>query len=124
MSVSSITFFANSSVDVINDHIRNASVYSSNMNEVQMCRELALAVEVATYAISYVNNSGFKNAISVQISLKSIKDTLDTLEKISGIEGIQSKCHRYLNLKRSSDQIEENQTDTAFSKRIRSLLSG
>lgn len=87
-----------------------------------MCRELAFALDVANYTVVYVNNSGFQNAIRVTIAVRGIRDALDTLETIYGIRGIESKCHRYLNLKRTANQTTEDETDTGFRKRIRSIF--
>lgn len=122
MSVSSVVAFANSSLAVVNDHVQSASALSYKGNEVDMCIELSLALDVANYAMTYVNNSGFRNAIRVAIAVKGISDALDTLEQIAGIGGIESKCHRYLNLKRSANQVTEEETDTGFRKRVRSIF--
>lgn len=123
MSLSSIISFVNSSREVINGHIDAASKYSQHGKEMEMCRELVAAFDVTTYIIGYVNRSGLQNSIQVVIALRGIMDQLDTLEKISSIEGVESKCYRYLNLKRKSDQVEESEIDTGFSKKIRSLMN-
>lgn len=122
MSVSSVVAFANSSLGVVADHLRNASAHSNGGNEVEMCRELALALDVANYTIVYVNHSRFRNAISVVMAVRGIRDALDTIEKISTTGGIESKCHRYLNLKRTANQTTEEETDTGFKKIIRSIF--
>ena len=123
MSVSSITTFVNSTRGIVNDHIRRASVLLSENKHKSMCEQLAIALEVSNYAISYVNSSGFRNAISVSVAMRGIYDSLDTLEKLANIDGMQPTCHRYLNLKRQRDTIQEEEVDTNFGKRIRSLFN-
>jgi len=88
-----------------------------------MCEQLAIALEVSNYTISYVNSSGFKNAINVQIAMRGVIDSLDTLEKLGNIDGMQPTCHRYLNLKRQRDNNEEREVDTNFVKRIRNFFN-
>lgn len=123
MSVSSITTFVNSTRGIINDHIRRASVHLSENKVKSMCEQLALALEVANYTISYIDSSGFKNAIGVSVAMRGIYDSLDTLEKLASIDGMQPTCHRYLNLKRQRDTNQEEEIDTNFGKRIRSLFN-